>query len=189
MHVDDIDTATAIEEAAFGCELPQRDYHYELERNLLAHYFVLHVHPARLGLDQAATHPARSDLIIGLGGFWLIGDSVHIMTIAVWPRWRGLGLGEWLLLTLLKEGRSLGADYATLEVRPSNRVAISLYQKYRFQEVGRRTAYYSDNGEDALILTTPSIVLTDYKVLLIQRQQQLTRHLGQIQVDKIGHTG
>jgi ribosomal-protein-alanine N-acetyltransferase len=111
------------------------------------------------------------------------------MTIAVWPRWRGLGLGEWLLLTLLKEGRSLGADYATLEVRPSNRAAISLYQKYRFQEVGRRTAYYSDNGEDALILTTPSIVLTDYKVLLIQRQQQLTRHLGQIQVDKIGHTG
>jgi ribosomal-protein-alanine N-acetyltransferase len=104
MHVDDIDTATAIEEAAFGCELPQRDYHYELERNLLAHYFVLHVHPARLGLDQAATHTARSELIIGLGGFWLIGDSVHIMTIAVWPRWRGLGLGEWLLLTLLKEG-------------------------------------------------------------------------------------
>lgn len=188
MHVDDIDTATAIEEAAFGYGLPPRDYHYELERNQLAHYFVLLVHPARLGLDQAVTQATGSDFIIGLGGFWLIDDSAHIMTIAVRPRWRGLGLGEWLLLTLLKEGQSLGAEYATLEVRPSNRAAISLYQKYRFQEVGRRTAYYSDNGEDALILTTPSIVLTDYKVLLIQRKQQLTKHLGQIQVDKIGHT-
>ena len=189
MCVGDIAAAVEIEKAAFGLELPIRDYYYELEQNQLAHYFVLHVLPAQRGQDQSAPSSFNAASLIGLAGFWLIGRSAHIMTLAIQDCWRGMGLGEWLLLALVMNGQALGATTATLEVRPSNQIAISLYKKYNFQEVGRRTAYYSDNGEDALILTTPSITLADYQALLTQRQHQLTKRLEQIRVDNISLLG
>jgi ribosomal-protein-alanine N-acetyltransferase len=46
---------------------------------------------------------------------------------------------------------------ATLEVRLSNMPARRLYEKYGFRPVGIRPRYYSDNGEDALIMTTDSL--------------------------------
>ena len=57
-----------------------------------------------------------------------------------------------LLVALLDQAMTLGAKYATLEVRPSNIVAQNLYRKYQFREQGRKRRYYSDNGEDALIM-------------------------------------
>jgi ribosomal-protein-alanine N-acetyltransferase len=122
------------------------------------------------------------DTTIGLAGFWLIGSSIHIMTIAIQPGWQGLGLGEWLLLNLIGQGQSLGGRSATLEVRPSNHRAISLYQKYGFGEVGRRIAYYGDNGEDALILSTPSIEVPEYQAVLAQQQSHVIKRLNQKQV-------
>ena len=81
-------------------------------------------------------------------------DEAHITTFAVDPRWRRRGVGERLLLALLDLSLARGAREATLEVRLSNMPARQLYEKYGFRPVGIRPRYYSDNGEDALIMTT-----------------------------------
>ena len=93
--------------------------------------------------------------MLGYAGLWLLIDEAHISTIAVAPEWRGRGLGELLLASLLERAISIGADVATLEVRASNLVAQNLYRKYRFTVVGVRKGYYTDNFEDALVMTTP----------------------------------
>ena len=79
------------------------------------------------------------------------GAEMHIVTIAVQPDWRGRSIGEWLLLALLALGRDEGAQTAALEVRVSNQVALRLYRKLNFAEVGYRRRYYPDK-EDARIL-------------------------------------
>jgi hypothetical protein len=71
--------------------------------------------------------------------------------------WRRQGIGERLLLALLDLAAARGAHEATLEVRPSNLPARRLYEKYGFKVVGVRPRYYSDNNEDALIMTTDAL--------------------------------
>ena len=53
---------------------------------------------------------------------------------------------------------AIGARRMTLEVRASNEAAQGLYRSFGFEVVGRRPRYYSDDGEDALIMTTPALV-------------------------------
>ena len=81
-------------------------------------------------------------------------DEAHITTFAVHPAWRRQRIGERLLLAFLDLARDRHAREATLEVRLSNIAARRLYEKYGFRPVGLRPRYYSDNGEDALIMTT-----------------------------------
>lgn len=174
MRPADIPQVMAVEQAAYTMPWPRKAYAYELEQNKLAHYFVLRTRPPV---------PTQTTLI-GLGGFWLMADEAHLMTLAIHPDWRRLGLGEWMLLFLLKKAQALGALVATLEVRPSNQTALALYHKYNFQEVGRRPRYYDDNHEDALILTTSALASLDYQAMLSQRQATLGQHLAQIKIDK-----
>lgn len=176
----DIPQVIAIERASYAMSWPKKAYDYELEKNTLAHYFVLRMSPAPPdGRPQAA-----NSVIIGLGGFWLMSEDVHITTIAIDPAWRRQGLGEWMLISLLEAGQALGGKVATLEVRPSNHVALSLYHKYSFQNVGRRSRYYTDNNEDALICTTPALDLPDYQAMLRQHKAALQHRLTQIKIDK-----
>jgi ribosomal-protein-alanine N-acetyltransferase len=178
MTLADIPAVVAIEHASYSMTWPANAYDYELQKNEFAHYFVL-----RTFLPHSLAEPST---LIGLGGFWLMADEAHISTIAIHPDWRGLGLGEWLLLYLLEVGQNLGAQFATLEVRPSNHDALSLYHKYQFEQVGRRRHYYSDNNEDALILTTPPLNAPDYQAMLTQRQTALYQRLAKLQMDKTG---
>ena len=197
----DIPEVIAVERASYSMTWPAKAYDYELQQNDLAHYFVLRTlqQPAnrppdsltnspngQLPGDQAAVVAGRHQPVIGLGGFWLMADEIHINTIAVQPGWRRLGLGEWLLVTLLQAGQALGVAFATLEVRSSNQAALALYYKYKFHNVGRRRHYYSDNGEDALILTTPLLSLPDYQAMFRQRQAELYQRLASMAVDKTG---
>jgi len=85
---------------------------------------------------------------------WLMVDEGHIITFAVHPDWRRQRIGERLLLAFLDLAAERGAHEATLEVRLSNLPARRLYEKYGFRPVGLRPRYYSDNAEDALIMTT-----------------------------------
>jgi ribosomal-protein-alanine N-acetyltransferase len=85
---------------------------------------------------------------------WLMVDEAHITTFAVHPAWRRQRIGERLLLAFLDLARDRHAREATLEVRLSNLAARRLYEKYGFRPVGLRPRYYSDNNEDALIMTT-----------------------------------
>lgn len=90
--------------------------------------------------------------IIGFAGFWLMLKEAHIIAIAVRNNYRRLGIGEGLLISLIELATQLNATSVTLEVRASNGIAQALYEKYGFQLTGRRHNYYSDNGEDALLM-------------------------------------
>ena len=94
--------------------------------------------------------------LVAYGGMWLMVDEAHITTFAVHPAWRRQRIGERLLLAFLDLARDRHAREATLEVRLSNLAARRLYEKYGFRPVGLRPRYYSDNNEDALIMTTES---------------------------------
>jgi hypothetical protein len=91
---------------------------------------------------------------VAYGGMWLMVDEAHITTFAVHPGWRRQRIGERLLLAFLELAVVRQAHEATLEVRLSNLPARRLYEKYGFRPVGLRPRYYSDDNEDALIMTT-----------------------------------
>ena len=87
--------------------------------------------------------------------FWIFANETHLLNIAVHPQWRGKGLGKGLLCKMIEVGISKGAKTAWLEVRPSNLVARSLYEKAGFKEVGFRPRYYKETNEDAIIMSLP----------------------------------
>jgi ribosomal-protein-alanine N-acetyltransferase len=81
----------------------------------------------------------------------LVVDEGHILNVAVDPHFRGQGIGRLLMERVLMDCRSHGAEFVSLEVRPSNTAAISLYRQLGFIVIGRRKSYY-ENGEDALLM-------------------------------------
>jgi ribosomal-protein-alanine N-acetyltransferase len=163
MQLRDVAKVMEIERLSFPTPWSARAYHYELQENNLSHYLI--ARPRRPlarkesgfwdGLRRAIGVAAPLEVnILGYGGFWLMAGEAHISTIAVRPEWRRRGIGELLLVVMLERAVELGGNLATLEVRASNIAAQSLYQKYGFAKVGLRPRYYSDRGEDALIMTT-----------------------------------
>jgi ribosomal-protein-alanine N-acetyltransferase len=90
--------------------------------------------------------------VVGYGGLWVIAREAHITTLAVAPEFQGKKIGEKLLIGLLEEAVLRGASRSTLEVREGNRAAQGLYRKYRFREAALRRSYYTDNGENAVVM-------------------------------------
>lgn len=90
--------------------------------------------------------------VVGFAGCWVTCDEAQITNIALLPDWRGQGLGTRLMADLMAAAKARGCTAMTLEVRPSNTAALALYHHYGFQEAGRRKGYYTDNGEDAIIM-------------------------------------
>ncbi len=115
--------------------------------------------------------------IIGYGGLWLTVDDAHITTIAVDPQQRGQGLGALLLNALIDYAYELSANQITLEVRASNLVAQQLYRKYGFETAGKRPRYYTDNGEDALIMWTEPIATPAFRSRLAELRRELFARL------------
>jgi [ribosomal protein S18]-alanine N-acetyltransferase len=111
--------------------------------------------------------------IAGFAGIWMMVGEAHLVTIAVGTAHRGKGLGELILVSMIDLACILGAERMTLEVRVSNHVAQSLYRKYGFKNEGVRRRYYSDNGEDALIMTTDVLTSASYQ----HHYQELKRAL------------
>jgi ribosomal-protein-alanine N-acetyltransferase len=141
MAVGDLDAVQDIERRSFRTPWPAHAYRTELQTNRLAQYLVARI----------------DDRVVGYGGMWVIVDEAHITTFAVDPDWRRQGIGERLLLALLDLAGGRNAREATLEVRLSNLPARRLYEKYGFRPVGLRPRYYSDDNEDALIMTTDTL--------------------------------
>lgn len=84
---------------------------------------------------------------------WRTPDQLHILNVAVDPARRRSGLGALLIGRAIDEARLAGMREVTLEVRRGNHAARAMYRAFGFQEVGVRSAYYADTGEDALVLT------------------------------------
>lgn len=95
----------------------------------------------------------KNDEVVGYIGANNIAGEVYITNIAVLPIYRKQGIGELLLSVLLSVSEQENAQFVTLEVRESNQAAISLYEKCGFSAFGRRTHFYRDPEEDALIYT------------------------------------
>lgn len=111
--------------------------------------------------------------IIGYAGMWVIMDEIHITTIAVDPDQRGQKIGERLLMDIIEEGLARGAHRSTLEVRERNTVAHNLYLKYGFEDVAVRKNYYSDNGENAVIMWANAMTTPEYQAMLRDHKQRL----------------
>jgi ribosomal-protein-alanine N-acetyltransferase len=208
MRIEHIPVVSAIERRCFAQPWPQNAYRREIQSNKMAHYFVARVFesdeaaPAsdvrravaggengligrlsrllRGPLEPPPTPALEAELrsIVGYAGLWLMTDEAHITTIAVDPDFQGNGIGELLVVALIDRARQIGARWLTLEVRVSNDVAQRLYEKYTFKEMGIRRRYYSDNGEDALVMWTDPIDSDDFQGLLARNREALTRRLG-----------
>lgn len=173
MTLADVPEVAALEKMIFSMPWSAHAFEYELQYNPMAYFFV--VRPKNPDTAQEEEHDSskeqRKDAprvsserkIIGYSGFWLILDEAHICTLAVHPDWRRRGIGELLLTHLIDQAIALHAAVLTLEVRVSNLAAQKLYQKYGFMTAGVRKRYYSDNNEDALIMTTQLITSLSFQ--------------------------
>jgi ribosomal-protein-alanine N-acetyltransferase len=104
-----------------------------------------------------------TDLLVGYVGLWFMIDEAHITSIAVRSSHRGHGIGELLIIASLELGEIQDTKMLTLETRISNVIAQNLYKKYGLAIVGKRKDYYSDNNEDAYIMSTGNTKTEEYK--------------------------
>ena len=156
MTLDDVADVHRIESASFPTPWPEYAFRQEIQTNRLAHYLVV-----RAG-----------DETIGYGGMWLMVDEAHVTTFAVLPGWRRRGAGATLMLALMHVALDLNARMVTLEVRLSNQPARALYGRFGFRPVGIRPRYYSDNNEDALIMTTAPLASAEMKERMAELEQR-----------------
>lgn len=133
----DLDAVMRIDEASFSNPWTRATFLHEAQGSAVGRLLVLRAPDGR---------PA------GYCALWVVADELHINNLAVAPDWRGRGLGAALLGATLDYGRQRGATRATLEVRAANAVALALYRRFGFVIVARRSAYYDNPIDDALIL-------------------------------------
>jgi ribosomal-protein-alanine N-acetyltransferase len=92
------------------------------------------------------------DAQVGHAGMMLVAGEAHVTTVAVDPAWQGRGVASRLLLALHRAAVGRGVTAMTLEVRVSNQRAIDLYRRFGYAPAGIRRNYYSEEGEDALVM-------------------------------------
>jgi ribosomal-protein-alanine N-acetyltransferase len=157
MRLADVAAVHEIERLSFATPWPASAFEQELTSNRLARYVV-----ARAG--------AR---VVGFGGLWLMVDEAHVTTFGVHPGWRRRGVGRRMLVALFDLAWELRAARMTLEVRVGNTAAQALYAELGFEVAGRRVAYYSDDGEDALVMTTPALASIRVQQLVAEARHRV----------------
>ncbi len=131
-----LDGVMEIENQSFPTPWSKTAFYHEIAANDFAYYIVA----------------MAGNKVAGYAGMWVILDEGHITTLAVHPDFRGQGIGTRLLNELIAEAGRRRCEKMTLEVRPSNDQALKLYEKNGFVSYGVRPGYYSDTGEDAVIM-------------------------------------
>ena len=206
LTVDDIDQVRDIEVEAFSASWPQTAFKREIDNPRTAYLVACKPasdaagsvdgegadgpaaggEPGRLvgGLKRLLGHAPRpsqqTEDVIGFVGMWFMGPEAHITAIAVREARRGEGIGELLMVGSIREAMRRGSHVVTLEARISNHVAQSLYEKYGFANVGIRKGYYTDNREDAVIMTTERVDTPDYQEKFNQLQESYAQRKGDI---------
>jgi len=136
MREEDVDAVVAIETEAFSSPW-QRDTFLELI--------------GRPNLELLVMEHA-SEGIVGYAVLWCIMDQGELANLAIVPAMRSRGLGTRLLESVVDVARRRGVESLFLEVRDSNAVALELYRRFGFSQVGLRPGYYDRPKEDARIL-------------------------------------
>ena len=182
----DVPAVMEIEQRSFTLPWSANTYRHEILENGNAHYYVLRrrdrsrVEKTQGWLSRVIRPRETAVPLVGYGGFWFIVDEAHISTIAIGPEWRGRGLGEYLLASLIEQALALNAAQVTLEVRESNLVAQNLYRKYGFKITGKRPRYYQDNQENALLMIVDGVNTEPYRHLFAQLTAALAARLNRL---------
>jgi len=138
MEAGDLDEVMAIEEVSFPTPWSRKLFAEELAREFS---------------DALVAVPREGGGIQGYAVCWTVLDESHLLNIAVRPDARGKGVGRALLLECIRRGARAGADRIHLEVRAGNGPALRMYEREGFSYAGFRRGYYSDTGEDAILLS------------------------------------
>ncbi|MBM7553249.1 ribosomal protein S18-alanine N-acetyltransferase [Thalassobacillus pellis] len=136
MSEGDLEEVMRIEHASFSVPWTRKSFEQELNENKYASYFIIE--------DEQG--------VFGYCGLWMIIDEAHITNIALLPEYRGGGYGARLFEHTVEKAKEAGAILLSLEVRVSNLQAQHMYRKFGLVPGGIRKNYYTDNGEDALVM-------------------------------------
>lgn len=161
MRIADIPQVHEIERLSFATPWPAHAFEQELRGNRLARYVV------------ARTRVGEEERVVGFAGVWLMVDEAHITTFGVHPDWRRQGIGRRLLLRLFDLSAELRAARMTLEVRVGNQAAQALYHRFGFVITATRPRYYTDDGEDAFVMTTPDLRRPSMQALIADERRAL----------------
>lgn len=137
MTLEDLGAVDALDRASF-----KHPWSMELLRRELAHEW---------STIYLAEEP-EEDRLLGFIVFWLVADEIHVLNLAVHPFHRRRGVAGAMLEAALERARQKKCSLATLEVRRSNEAALNLYRRFGFRQVGVRKNYYTDEGEDAIVM-------------------------------------
>jgi [ribosomal protein S18]-alanine N-acetyltransferase len=148
MREQDVPAVQVIERDIFSTPWPRNAYYRELASRNSAHYIVLR-------RQSVEGDPAGE--VVGYAGMWRMYDEAHVTTIGVRLDLHHGGYGRVLFAALVQAAYDMGAKWITLEVRTSNDNAMRMYEGFGFKVIGRRRGYYTDNGEDAIVMWSDSI--------------------------------
>lgn len=143
MKVEDVERVAKLEKICFSSPWSEEALRSELTNNVS--YYVVAV------CDGA---------VQGYAGMWVMFDEAHMTNIAVAPEYRERGIARRMILHLMRAALAKGAERMTLEVRENNHRAQRLYAALGFGFAGIRRKYYTDTGENALILWNDCIIET-----------------------------
>jgi ribosomal-protein-alanine N-acetyltransferase len=134
MVKEDLDEIVSIESSLYKDVWNKEAYLRDLENEIAFNYVLEH-----------------DGVILGYYGFWLMFDNIDITKVSIRKELQGKGLSKILMEDMFNRISNSDVVTATLEVRVSNKVAISLYEKYGFKKISVREKYY-ENVEDAYVM-------------------------------------
>lgn len=127
----------------------------------------------RLPTSRCYVVAMTGPVVVGFGGVMFTGAEAHVTNVAVDPEHRRLGIATGLMVVLMRACLDHDVTDATLEVRVTNTGAQELYRRFGFAPGGIRPNYYSDIGEDALIMWANDLPSEPYHARLAQLEAGL----------------
>ena len=209
MRLEDIPQVAKIEREAFPSTWPPTPFKKELQNRLASYLVAWAQWDRQMPVPSSSSETATSlskpsslfqrwlasvrslfspppelaqgptEAIAGYVGVWFMVDEAHLVAIAVREAHHRLGLGELLMQGAIELAVAQGMHSITLEARVSNTPAHILYEKYGFRKMGVRKAYYSDNHEDAAIMTAEGILTPAYPDLFRSRVEAFSQRRGE----------
>ena len=155
---EDLDAVRRLEEMAYGTDAWTRRTLEDELVNGFSEYVVA----------ELRTNAASASELAGFAGVWFMRDQLHLVTIAVDPVRRRLGIGARLLLRCFELATEAEMPSVVLEVRASNEGAQALYERFGFTRIGRLRGYYRDDGEDAVVMESPPLDGAEQQALLAE---------------------
>lgn len=130
-----LDEVLKIETASFSMPWSREDFKHLIEDDKSIYLVIL-----------------ADGIVAGCAGYTFNGFDGYVNNVVIDEKYRGLGLGKKLMQEVISEGHKAGVTEFTLEVRVSNKTAISLYEALGFTNEGVRKRFYEHPVEDAYVM-------------------------------------